>query len=89
MMPLPLRLLHVAVMLTLAAQAAYCFAQVLVVLSPDGGVGPLWGAATTVAPDLLLARRLYAIEGWIAAVGLALYVGVTEILPRRVAARPG
>ena len=86
-MPLPLRLLHAAVMIALAAQAAYCFAQVLVVLSPDGGVGPLWGAAARVSPELLLARRLYAIEGWIAAVGLALYLGVTEILPRRIAKR--
>ncbi|MFK7927921.1 MAG: hypothetical protein AB8H79_07015 [Myxococcota bacterium] len=83
-MTLGLRLLHWAIILFLAVQAGYCFAQVLWVLRPPGGSGlPLFGAATSVPQELLLARRLYAIEGWIAFGALAVYLGITEILPAR------
>ncbi len=44
--------------------------------------GPLGFRAEEVTMELLGARRLYAIEGWLAFSGLVLYLGVTEIVPR-------
>ena len=75
--------LHVGIIAILLVQAGYSFVQLLVFLQPEGVTGPLFGAAARVDHDLLMARRAYAIEGWIALVGLFLYVGLTEILPRR------
>ena len=37
----------------------------------------------------MVTRRLYAIEFWIATVGFALYVGLTEMLPRTLDANRG
>lgn len=77
------RVLHVTIVVVLAVQVLYCLGQLVFVLQPPGTVGPLFGAAATLDPDLLVARRLYAIEMWVALVGLALYLGITEIAPRR------
>ncbi|HMV69377.1 MAG TPA: hypothetical protein PKA64_21220 [Myxococcota bacterium] len=84
--PLPnrWRLGHLLVITTLSAQQLYAGWQVFVVLQPPGTVGPILSAARTLPPDVMMARRLYAIEGWIALVGLALYLAITEILPRRL-----
>jgi hypothetical protein len=83
--PLPAawRLLHLGLVATFVAQCAYIGWQVFVVLRPPGVLGPLWGHALDIDHDLLVARRLYSQEGWQALVGLALYLAVTEILPRR------
>jgi hypothetical protein len=77
------RILHVAIIGILVLQAVYSFVQLLVFLQPEGVVGPLFGTARDIDHDLLMARRAYAIEGWIALVGLFLYLAVTEIGPRR------
>lgn len=82
-MTLPFKLLHYAIIATLALQGLYCLGQLLFVLSPPDVAGPLFSAAATIDHDLLVARRLYSIEGWIALVGLAIYLGITEVLPRR------
>lgn len=81
-MTLPRRVLHLSLITILAVQALYCFAQVLFVLQPAGGSpGPLFGASAEISHELLVARRLYAIEGWIAFGALAIYLGITEIRP--------
>lgn len=49
----------------------------------DGGGLPLFGAARTMSHDILVQRRLYAIECWIAIAGLSIYLAITEIYPRR------
>ena len=55
------------------------------VLRPEGAAaGPLWGQAASIPADLMMRRRAYAIEAWIAFAGLGVYLGVTEILPRRL-----
>lgn len=82
-MTLGWRIVHIGIIVLLAVQALYCLGQLVFVLQPPGTVGPLFAAAADLDPDLLVARRLYAIEMWITLVGLAIYVGVTEILPRR------
>jgi len=58
-----------------------------------GGVGrPAFGEAVGIPFESMVIRRLYAIETWILIIGLALYLGITEILPRKrggvVAGRP-
>lgn len=75
--------LHVGIIVLLLVQAGYSFVQLLVVLQPEGVTGPLFGAARDLDHDLLMARRAYAIEGWIAVIGLVVYLGITEIGPRR------
>jgi hypothetical protein len=77
--------LHVAIIAWFAGQMGYVAWQVFVVLNPFG-VGPLGARSVELPHELMVTRRLYAIEGWIAFVGFALYVAVTEIVPRRASA---
>jgi hypothetical protein len=49
-----------------------------------GGGGPLFRRALDTPAETLVLRRLYAIEAWVAIAGLAIYLGVTEILPRMI-----
>lgn len=78
----PWRLLHLAIVLLLGSEFLYASYQVFFALAPDGSIGPLFGAASELPPDLLLARRLYAIEAWIAFGCLAIYLAITELGPR-------
>jgi hypothetical protein len=80
----PVRWLHWGLIGALALEAGYCWFQVLVVLAPAGPPLPLFFAAREVPFELVVERRLYALEGWLAMVGLALYLAVTEVLPRRL-----
>jgi hypothetical protein len=54
-----------------------------------GTSGPLWTAAKSVPFELMMTRRLYASETWIAITGLSLYVAITEFLPRRLRSNVG
>ena len=83
-LPLGLKVLHWAIIVLLATNVLYGGWQVFVTLAPEGVTGPLWGAASGLSHEHLVARRLYAIEVWISFAGLAVYLGVTEILPRRL-----
>lgn len=47
-----------------------------------GGGGPLFGRANAVSFEIMVTRRLYAIECWIAIAGLSIYLAVTEFYPR-------
>ena len=47
-----------------------------------GGGGPLFHRAQEISFELLVKRRLYAIETWIAMAGLSIYLAITEIIPR-------
>jgi len=38
--------------------------------------------ATAIPFELLVTRRLYALEAWIATAGLAIYLAITEMAPR-------
>ena len=80
--PLALRILHVVLLANFASNIFYCAYQVFVVLAPDGHVGPLWGAASDLPIELVVKRRLYAIEFWVTIGAAAIYVAITEWLPR-------
>ena len=75
---------HWVIIVNFAVQIAYGGFMVFFVVRPEGVTGPLWEAATSMPHELMVTRRLYASETWLAIVGLALYVGITEILPRRL-----
>jgi hypothetical protein len=81
-LPLWLRVLHWAIIAILVSNVVYGGFQVFVSLAPEGVTGPLWGVATEITHEHMVARRLYAIEVWISFAGLAIYLGITEILPR-------
>lgn len=49
-----------------------------------GGKKPLFGRASEVPIEVMTRRRLYAIETWVAVCGLSIYLGITEILPRKI-----
>jgi len=80
--PLWGRLVHVFFIVNLIAQMAYAGFQVFVVMQPEGHVGPMFLAAQQLPFEDMMIRRMYAIEGWIAFGILAIYLGVTELLPR-------
>ena len=79
-----LRFIHWTIIINFAAQVIYGGYMVFVVMRPEGVTGPLWAAAQQIPHDFMMVRRAYAHETWMAIVGLSLYVGITEILPRRL-----
>jgi hypothetical protein len=83
-LPAWLTVTHWVLILNMVGQIVYISWQVFVVLQPEGTFGPVFGAAKTMDPALFAARRAYAVEGWLAFIGLAIYLAVTEVLPRRV-----
>ena len=74
--------LHYAIIATLLIQSVYAGYQVFFVVVPPDHAGPLFGRAMTMDPDLMMVRRMYAMEAWVAFVGLAIYLGITEVRPR-------
>ena len=72
---------HWAIILNLAAEMAYAGYVVFFVVAPDGG-GPLFSQAATFPFEMMVTRRLYAIEFWIACGALSIYLGITEVAPR-------
>ncbi|MBM66571.1 MAG: hypothetical protein CMH55_10090 [Myxococcales bacterium] len=75
--------LHGLIIANLAIQGLYGAYMVFVVFSP-GSPGPLGLAALEIDQTLMVNRRLYAQETWIALGSLSVYLGLTEILPRRL-----
>lgn len=83
-LPVWLRAIHWFIVINFALQIFYGSYMTFFVVRPEGVSGPLWGAASGLSHEMMMARRLYASETWVAIVGLSLYVAVTEILPRQL-----
>jgi hypothetical protein len=49
-----------------------------------GGGGPLFHRAVNIPAETIFVRRLYAYEFYLNAIGLAIYLGITEIIPRKL-----
>ncbi|MBW2458589.1 MAG: hypothetical protein JRI68_29085 [Deltaproteobacteria bacterium] len=82
-LPRFLRVLHWVIIVNFVVNVIYGAYQVFFVLTPGGGqVGPLFGAANTIPPELVMLRRAYAAEVWLSIVGVCLYLAITEYLPR-------
>jgi hypothetical protein len=76
------RVLHFGIILNFAVEVIYAGYMVFAVIKPEGVTGPLFGAAQQLPFEMMVTRRLYAIEFWIATAGLSLYLALTEIGPR-------
>ena len=75
------RVIHWALITIFAAQMMYGYYMVFFVGSNPL---PLFGLAAEMEDEDLILRRLYSIETWLAIGGLALYLALTEVLPRRL-----
>lgn len=80
--PLWVKIVHGLILVNFLTGMAYAGFVVFVILAPEGGGGPLWGRAAEVPMELLAKRRLYALEFWVAFSGFAIYLALTELLPR-------
>ncbi len=69
------------IIINFAVQILYASYMVFFVVT-NGSSGPLFGSAQSMPFEQMMVRRQYAMECWIAIVGLSLYLAVTEILPQ-------
>ena len=76
-----LQILHWVIMINFFIGIAYA---VYMVFSVSEIHGPLFGRVAELPFELVIYRRLYAIEAWIIILGFAFYLGLTEILPRKI-----
>lgn len=80
--PLWVSIVHGLILVNFTTGMAYAAFIVFVVLAPEDGGGPLWSRAAEVPMELMAKRRLYALEFWVAFAGFAVYLALTEIVPR-------
>lgn len=70
-------ILHWIIVVNFVVEIFYGMYQTFfILLPPSGQVGPLMGAAEEISYELMVSRRLYAIETWIAIAGLAIYLAI-------------
>ena len=77
-----LKVLHWFIMINFLVGIFYGFFMVF--FAVGGGRYPLWMRAVETPVEIILKRRLYAIEAWVATSGLAVYLALTEFLPRKL-----
>lgn len=76
------RVLHGFIIVNFLIEISYGFYMVFFVVG--GSRWPLMARATETPIEIILKRRLYAIEVWIAVAGLVIYIALTELLPRKL-----
>jgi len=76
-----LQLLHWAIIINFMIEIVYANYMIFTVFSPDEA-GPLFDRAKSFPFEMMMTRRLYAVEAWLAIVGLSIYLAITEIRPR-------
>ncbi|MDF1501253.1 MAG: hypothetical protein P1P76_12370 [Anaerolineales bacterium] len=81
------RLIHNLIILNFLVEIIYT--SYMVFFAVGGSRFPLLRSALETPIEIIMKRRLYAIETWLAVGGLALYLAVTELLPRRLGKHPG
>ena len=74
--------IHWIIIINFVVEIVYASYIIFVVLKPEMGGGPLMEQAKSIDMDLMMRRRLYAIECWLAIAGLSIYLAITEIGPR-------
>jgi len=75
------RVLHWILILNFLLQIFYGVYMVFFVVG--GSKWPLFARAVDTPVQVILKRRLYAVETWIAISGLSVYLAITEILPKK------
>lgn len=78
------RILHGLIILNFLVEIVY--GVYMVFFGVAGRKGPLFKQAEALPVETVVKRRLYAMETWVAISGLAAYLGITEVLPRRLKA---
>jgi hypothetical protein len=73
------RILHRFIIINFLAEIFYGFYMVFFVVG--GSKWPLMRRAVDTPMNIILRRRLYALESWVAMAGISIYLGITEILP--------
>lgn len=73
------RYLHGFIIINFLIEISYGFYMVFFVVG--GSRWPLMARATETPIEIILKRRLYAIEVWIAVAGLVIYLALTEFIP--------
>ncbi|TFG20462.1 MAG: hypothetical protein EU530_03090 [Promethearchaeota archaeon] len=68
------KILHISIIMVFSLQIIYCLYVFFVVLNTGNFI--LFNAAASLDMDLLIKRRLYAIELWISIVGLVIYLAI-------------
>ncbi len=76
------RIIHWSIISLLIIQIFYGFYMVFFVVG--GSRYPLFLRAVETPIEVILKRRLYAIETWIAFAGLVIYLALTEFLPEKL-----
>ncbi len=70
------KILHIVIIINFILQILYGAYQVFIINTYGGNSGILFRSATTVPREEMTIRRLYAIETWIAIVGLSVYLAI-------------
>jgi len=70
-------IIHWIIVINFVLEIGYGMVQTFFILLPEGTPpGPLMGRSTEISYELMVTRRLYAIETWIAIAGLAIYLAI-------------
>ena len=77
-----LKILHAFIILNFMTQIVYGFYMVFYAVG--GEQFPLFKRAIETPIEIILRRRLYAVETWLAIVGLCIYLAITEMLPHKL-----
>lgn len=75
------KVFHWILIFVFVVQIAYGYYMVFFV---GGPTLPLFGRVAGMSTEDIVQRRLYSIETWLAILGLALYLAITEVVPRRL-----
>lgn len=76
------RVLHWGIIIFFLQAALYAAYMLFFVV---GGGGPLFHRAVDIPTETIFVRRLYAYEFYLNTAGLAIYLGITEIIPKKLA----
>jgi len=76
------RYLHWFIIINFLVEIIYGFYMVFFVVG--GSRWPLMASAVETPIEIILKRRLYGIEVWIAIAGLVIYLAITEFLPKKL-----
>jgi len=75
-------LLHYGIIIWTLSTILNSAYQMTFVYTVEGYSLTLLGASSQLDYETMMIRRAYALEAWVATMGLAIYLALTEIMPR-------
>lgn len=73
---------HWLIIFLFITQVFYAFYMVFFVVKPIDVAGPLWGNAKGMDFEMMVTRRLYAIEFWVSFGAMCIYLALTSFRSR-------